>query len=60
MARHSGMRTFLGHLATLGEAMCVGLAVPVVILAAGVPIVLTVRLVLAVAMWLGGHPAPPA
>ena len=43
------MRTFLGGLATLGEAILVALAVPIVILAAGTPVVLLVRLVLEVA-----------
>jgi hypothetical protein len=43
------MRTLLGGLATLGEAILVALAVPVVILAVGTPVVLLVRLVLEVA-----------
>ena len=36
------MATFLGHLATAGEAIIVALAVPVAILALGTPIVLVV------------------
>jgi hypothetical protein len=43
------MRTLLGGLATLGEAILVALAVPVVVLAVGTPVVLLVRLVLEVA-----------
>ena len=43
------MRTFLSGLATLGEAILVALAVPLVILAVGTPAVLLVRLVLEVA-----------
>jgi hypothetical protein len=40
------MRTVLGGLATLGEAILVALAVPVVILAIGTPIALVVSLLL--------------
>ena len=43
------MRTILSGLATLGEAILVALAVPIVILAVGTPIALVVRLVLEVA-----------
>jgi hypothetical protein len=42
------MRTFLGGLATLVEAILVALAVPVVILAIGTPISLVVAFVLEV------------
>jgi hypothetical protein len=40
------MRTLLGGLATLGEALVLALAVPIAILAVGTPIVLIVRLML--------------
>jgi hypothetical protein len=40
------MRTLLRGLATLGAAILVALAVPVVILVVGTPVVLVVRLVL--------------
>lgn len=40
------MRALLRGLATLGEAILVALAVPVVILVVGAPVVLVVRLVL--------------
>jgi hypothetical protein len=43
------MRTFLGGLATLGEAILLALAVPTAILAVGIPVVLVVRLALEVA-----------
>jgi hypothetical protein len=43
------MRTLLRGLATLGEAIVVALALPIVILAVGTPVVLVVRLVLEVA-----------
>lgn len=46
------VRTFLGGLATLGEVALVALAVPVVILLVGTPIVLAARLVLEVARLL--------
>jgi hypothetical protein len=38
------MQTFLSGLVTLGEAILVALAVPIAILAVGLPIVLVVRL----------------
>jgi hypothetical protein len=40
------MRTLFGHLLTLGEAVLVALALPVVILIVGVPIARIVRLML--------------
>ena len=40
------MRTLLRGVATLGEAILVALAVPIVILVVGTPVVLVVRLVL--------------
>jgi hypothetical protein len=40
------MRTILGGLLTLGEAMLVALAVPIAILAVGTPVALAVRLAL--------------
>jgi hypothetical protein len=40
------MRTILSGLATVGEAMLVALAVPIVILAVGTPLALAARLVL--------------
>ena len=40
------MRTLLGHLATFGEIVLIALAVPVVILVLGTPVVLVVRLAL--------------
>ena len=44
------MRTFFTGLATLGEAMMLALAVPVVILAVGTPLVLVVRLAIEAAL----------
>jgi len=44
------MRTFLSGLATLGEAILVALAVPIVILGVGTPLALVVRLALEVAL----------
>ena len=46
------MQALLGGLATLGESILVGLAVPVAILAVGTPVVLVVRLALDVAQAL--------
>jgi hypothetical protein len=43
------MRTLLSGVATLGESILVALAVPIVVLAAGTPVVLIVRLALDVA-----------
>ena len=43
------MRAFLGHVATLGEAVLIGLAVPVASLAAGIPVALAVGLAIEVA-----------
>jgi hypothetical protein len=43
------VRTILRGLATLGEAILVALALPVVILAVGTPIALVVRLALEIA-----------
>jgi hypothetical protein len=40
------MQTFFSGLATLGEAILVALAVPIVILAVGTPLALVVALVL--------------
>ena len=40
------MRTILGGLLTLGEAMLLALAVPIAILAVGTPVALVVRLAL--------------
>jgi hypothetical protein len=40
------MRTLLSGLATLGEALLVALALPIVILAVGTPLALVVRFVL--------------
>jgi hypothetical protein len=40
------MRTILGGLLTLGEAMLLALAVPIAILAVGTPVALAVRLAL--------------
>jgi hypothetical protein len=46
------MQTFVSGLVTLGEAILVALAVPIAILAVGLPIVLVVRLALEAArMW---------
>jgi hypothetical protein len=41
----AAVRAFLGHVATLGEAVLIGLAVPVAILAVGAPVALVVSLV---------------
>jgi hypothetical protein len=46
------MRTILSGLATLGAAILVALAVPIVILGVGTPIALIVRLALEVARTL--------
>lgn len=46
------MRTIVSGLATLGEAILVALAVPIVVLVVGTPVVLVVRLVLEVARML--------
>jgi hypothetical protein len=43
------MRRLLSGLATIGESILVGLAVPAAILAAGTPVALAVRLALEVA-----------
>jgi hypothetical protein len=46
------MQTLLSGLVTLGEAILVALAVPIAILAVGLPVVLVVRLALEAArMW---------
>jgi hypothetical protein len=46
------MQTFVSGLVTLGEAILVALAVPIAILAVGLPIVLVVRLAVEAArMW---------
>jgi hypothetical protein len=46
------MQTFLSGLVTLGEAVLLALAVPIAILAVGLPIVLVVRLTVEAArMW---------
>ena len=46
------MQTFLSGLVTLGEAILVALAVPIAILAVGLPIVLVARLAVEAArMW---------
>ena len=46
------MQTLLSGLVTLGEAILVALAVPIAILAVGLPIVLVVRLAVEAArMW---------
>jgi hypothetical protein len=45
----AAVRAFLGHVAALGEVILVGLAVPVAILAAGIPVALAVGLALEVA-----------
>ena len=46
------MQTFLSGLLTLGEAVLLALAVPIAILAVGLPVVLVVRLALEAArMW---------
>jgi len=46
------MQTLLSGLVTLGEAILVALAVPIAILAVGLPVVLVVRLALeAVRIW---------
>jgi hypothetical protein len=41
----AAVRAFLGHVATLGEVVLTGLAVPVAILAVGAPVALVVSLV---------------
>jgi hypothetical protein len=41
----AAVRAFLGHVATLGEAVLIGLAVPVAVLAVGAPVALVVSLV---------------
>jgi hypothetical protein len=43
------VRAFLGHVATLGQVILLGLAVPVPILAAGIPVALAVSLAIEVA-----------
>jgi len=40
----AAVRAFLGHVATLGEVVLIGLAVPVAILAVGAPVALVVSL----------------
>jgi hypothetical protein len=45
----AAVRAFLGHAATLGEVVLLGLAVPVAILAGGIPVALAVSLALEVA-----------
>jgi hypothetical protein len=46
------MQTFVSGLVTLGEAILVALAVPIAILAVGLPVVLVVRLAVEAArMW---------
>lgn len=40
----AAVRAFLGHLATLGEVVLIGLAVPVAILAVGAPAALVASL----------------
>ncbi len=40
----AAVRAFLGHVATLGEVVLTGLAVPVAILAVGAPVALVVSL----------------
>jgi len=45
----AAVRAFLGHAATLGEVIVLGLAVPVAILAAGIPVALAVSLAIEVA-----------
>ena len=40
----AAVRAFLGHVATLGEVVLIGLAVPVAILAAGAPVTLVISL----------------
>ncbi len=45
----AAVRAFLGHAATLGEVVLIGLAVPVAILAAGIPVALVVSLAVEVA-----------
>ena len=41
----AAVRAFLGHVATLGEVVLIGLAVPVAILAVGAPVAVVVSLV---------------
>ena len=45
----AAVRAFLGHVATLGQVILLGLAVPVAILAAGIPVALAVSLAIEVA-----------
>ena len=45
----AAVRASLGHVATLGEVVLIGLAVPVAILAVGAPVALVVSLVVEVA-----------
>ena len=40
----AAVRAFLGHVATLGEVVLIGLAVPVAILAVGAPVALVISL----------------
>ncbi len=45
----AAVRALLGHVATLGQVILLGLAVPVAILAAGIPVALAVSLAIEVA-----------